>query len=761
MPETIQNQTHGGSAADGAASLGHTAESAESPVHQLQQQLEQAYARRKLDIIDDSTPAAACVKPLLLALDWTGEARHLEEALPHFDTISDVDDVRALLARLHYQTQPVRLKAAEIRASMVPCLFATDSGRSVSVIFNVEDNGDLFVFDGAERALRTLKPGKESGTAYRVLHVCKSEAQQDVRNYGWLQGLLRRFRRAFATLFLLSFAINMLALSVPFYILNVYDKAIGAKSPSTLFFFLAGVAIVVVAELGLRSARTRAVAFLGARFEALLSIGALEKLLHLPAAMTVTAPVSAQLTRLKQFEGIRDIFTGSLANAALDLPFAVVFLAAIFVISGTLGFVPLGLLLIFIGITLITIPLTRNHVKRTGESKTRARNFLMELTEKRQTICENAAEGVWLDRFSDLSGTYLLRQFKAQQLNTLLQVISQALVIMAGVLTVGLGALQVLDGNLSVGALIAIVALVWRLLSPLQALFLGLNQVGRTLETFQQINNMMRLETERQPGQLPTFFREFRGHIKLVGVGFRYASMAEPALRGLSFDIPPGQVVAIVGDSDSGKSTVLKLVAGLFQPQVGAVRVDGLDLRQIDPAELRQAIGYAPQKPEFFYGTIAQNLKLAEPTASRAAMTKALEEAAAREKVAALPMGLETRLKTVNRHNLPDGLLQQLVLARAYVKNAPMLLLDAPGSRLDKAADEALIRHLHALRGRTTVLLVTHRPSHMYAADRVIVLQQGIVAADGAPSEIVPRLLQGAQSVQAGSASLASGGHSA
>lgn len=724
-----------------AGHLSRPAQNAPSPVHELQERLKDSYASRHLDIIDDTTPALSCVKPLLCALDWTGEARHLEEALPHFDEIKDLDDVRALLSRLNYHSEPRRVRLSEISAGMAPSLFQSDDGAALYVILSLEPDGQLLVFDSATGSFRTIAASRRAGTIYLIEAVDRKQADETTGRYGWLQELFSKFRRTLVTLFIMTFVVNVLALAVPLYTMNVYDKAIGAKSPMTLFYLLGGIAILVALEFALRNLRARIVSFLGARFETLLSISAFEKLLHLPANMTESAPISSQLTRLKQFESVREIFTGALGNAIMDLPFALLFLGAIFVIGGVVGYVPLALLLVFVALAAVTIPLTRAHVRKAGEARNRERRFLMELTEKHRTIRRHGAEDIWCGRFKEISSDALIRQYKAQQLNVGLQAISQGLVMLAGVSTAAVGALQVLSGNLTVGALIAIVALVWRLLSPLQSVFLGLNRLSSILETFKQINGLMRMPVEHVPGEVPTFERRFRGHIEAIGVGFRYGRLGEPALRGLALEIKEGEVVAIAGESGAGKSTLLKLVAGLYQPQAGLLRIDRLDLRQIDMSELRHAIGYAPQRPEFFYGTIAQNLRLADPTITQDAMWEALLDAGIADTVRDLPEGLETRLKSVNRHKLPGGFMQQLALARAYAKQSPIILLDDPGSRLDQAGDQALIAKLEALKGRSTVLLVTHRPSHMRAADRVVVLSQGAVVADGDPVEIVPKLL--------------------
>ena len=719
-----------------------------NPIHRMQKHLEGIYKRRHLENIEDKTPASACLKPLLLALDWTGSPRHLTEALPHLEPVSDIDDIRALLSRLNYDTKRKSLRLNEIRPGMMPCLFVPESGGNILVLMRIEDDGKLLVFDGKLGNFLVDAPDKSRGDAYFICPLDREAIDETVRKYGWINTILGRFKMVFAKLMLQTFAINILALSLPIYIMSVYDKAIGAKSPVTLFYFLAGLLILLGVEMLLRAIRGRTVAFLGARFESVVTISAFQHLLHLPVAMTQSASISAQITRLKQFGNIRDLFVGQLGNAILDVPFAIVFVAAIFAIGGSLGYLPLGLLALFIVATVLTIPLARTRVRRAGESKTATREFLMELTERYKSVSDSGAEDIWADRFKTICSRHLLQQFHAQQFNMTLQSVSQLMVMITGVLTITLGAVQAIEGHLSAGALIAVVALIWRLLSPIQAVFLSLNRIGQMLDTFKQIDNMMRLPTERLPGSVPTFERKFKGNISLVGIGFRYNAQSEPAIRGISLDIEPGQIVAITGPSSAGKTTLLKLVAGLYQPQAGVVRVDGLDLRQIDSAQYRHDVGYVTETNDFFYGTVAQNLKLADPLVSRDEMLEALRKAGLSDLDDVLTEGLDTRIKTSDRHAIPNGVLQQLSLARAYVKNPDIYLLDDPGSRLDNAGDKAFIEQLRALSGKATVLLVTHRPSHMRCADRVIVMNQGLVAGDGSPEEIVPAIMNSGQKAQ-------------
>ncbi len=254
----------------------------------------------------------------------------------------------------------------------------------------------------------------------------------------------------------------------------------------------------------------------------------------------------------------------------------------------------------------------------------------------------------------------------------------------------------------------------------------------------------MRMKLEREPGKLPGMYRKFQGSLSFSRVGFRYSPKSEPALMGLTLEIPPGQTVAITGNSGAGKSTMLKLLTGLYLPQAGSVHIDGIDLRQLDMGELRHAIGYVSQKTTFFHGTIKQNLRLAHPAASDEDIKSACEDAGVFDYADTLPEGLDTRLNDRFQKQMPDGLRQRLALARAYVKDAPIYLFDEPGNNLDREGDLCLMRKLTAMRGRTTIVLITHRPSHMRLADRVLYLQDGAVVHDGKPDQVLPLILDAA-----------------
>ena len=322
--------------------------------------------------------------------------------------------------------------------------------------------------------------------------------------------------------------------------------------------------------------------------------------------------------------------------------------------------------------------------------------------------------------------------------------LTQLLTGIAGIGTLFVGLHMVLRGDLSVGALIATMAVVWRFMSPVQAAFLHLNRFQQVSSAVRQADQLFRLKPEREPAGLSPLFRNFQGNLTINRVSFRYSPAADPALNGVSAQIPAGQLIALTGPGGAGKSTLLRLIARLYTAQGGSILYDGVDIRQLDAGELRHNLAYVPDCFDFFHGTIAQNLRLAAPLATDEALRRALAEARIQDFADTLPEGLDTWLKAEMAARLPPGFRQRIILARAWIKDVPLYLLDEPANNLDRLGEEALLRKLEALRGKATVIMATQRPSHMSMADRVIYMQDGAILFDGKPDKIVPLILKAA-----------------
>ena len=690
----------------------------------------------KLGDFNAVSPTAACMMPLLDALQWRGSPRDVAEALPHFANSLDLVDLRNILVTLGFESHYERTSLGQVDKRLLPCLYIQDEGDAY--VLRSYENSKYIAFDGARNRECEIEPQRTKGRAYYFTYTGTEEASSALQtNESWFAALVKRFRRTVYSLLALTFVLNLVALAVPIFIMVVYDKVIGAHSIETLPSLAGGILVALLSDVILRLARARVIGGVAGRLDYILGAEAFKQVLSLPPAATERSTVGSQVSRLKEFESVRDFFTGPLVSVVLELPFVVMFLAVIAALGGTIALIPLFMIGAFALVGWLLMPRMRESVTSSGRARSDRQSFLVETLGNLRTVKAAAAERIWRDRFRAMSARAVSANYETSKRSVWLQTSAHVLMTLAGIAVLGFGTLKVLAGAMTVGGLIATMALVWRVLSPLQAGFLAFSRLEQVKQSIRHINQLMKLRPESQIGKSSLLGRSFGGRVMFDRVSFRYTPDTDPALLGASFAAKPGELVAILGQSGAGKSTLLKLAAGLYNPQAGAVTIDGLDIRQIDPVEMRRAIAYVPQSSSLFYGTIAQNLRLSLPTASDEQLAEAAAEAGLLHSILDLPEGFETRIGNRTQTQLPFGFAQRLIIARALLRNAPIMLLDEPATNLDEGGDQVLMDLLERLKGRSTILMGSHRPSHIRLADKAVVLEQGMVQFVGAPEEAI------------------------
>jgi ATP-binding cassette, subfamily C, bacterial LapB len=691
-----------------------------------------------------NTQYAACISPLLSALGWRGDAEQVVEAMPHFKTTMDQLDFRSALANLHYESHGEKTTLNDIDDRLFPCLFDPDN-KSLKLLIDKNEQG-IYAFDAATQEYSYLDQKsdlKSKGTAFFFRAIPKETIGQWNSSANWFRAVFGRFMPLTKHILVMTFMLNILALATPLFVMAVYDMVIGSHSLETLSYLVAGVGLALLCDICLRLLRGRLLSYIGARLDYIVGTTVLQKILSLPISQTERSSLGSKIARFREFDMIREFFVGPMAMALLELPFVFIFLIAIALIGGPLALIPVFMLVLYALTGFFIFPFIQKRTSADLSHTASKGAFVTECFNNMRSIKQLGAEEIWLERFRDISAGNAISGIHNNMIGAIAQTFAHVMMVAAGVLTLTFGIDRVFNGDLTIGALVACMALVWRMMSPSQTIFLALTRLNQIGISISRLNQLFTLKSESNP-YASSKLKKFKGQVTFSRVSFKYTAEQDPAVMGLDLQIAPGEVIAFAGANSSGKSTVVKLLAGLYQPQVGRIAVDGVDIRQIDPLELRKSIGFMPQYAELFHGTIRQNLLLAQSTASEAQIEEALEMANLTEDIGKLPRGLDTRIGDQTLHQLPAGFQQRLNMARTFLTNAKILIFDEPGNTLDEDGDRAFIQAIERIRGKATVIIITHRPSHMRVADRVVLLNRGMVQTIGPASTIIPMIFEGA-----------------
>ncbi|MFP5306335.1 MAG: type I secretion system permease/ATPase [Gammaproteobacteria bacterium] len=538
-----------------------------------------------------------------------------------------------------------------------------------------------------------------------------------------------------------AFLINLFAIALPLFVMNVYDRVVPNQAVETLWVLASGVAIVLIGDLVLSTIRGHFLDLAGNRVDVRLSAYIMERVLGLRMA---DRPVSAGsfAANLRSFEMVRDFITSTTITALIDVPFALLFLLVIGWIAWPLVLPPLvGIAVVLFYARSVQRPL-RELTETTYRASAMRNATLVESLVGLETVKAIGAESVMQRKWEE-SAAHLARTATRLRLLTMSaqngtrwvqQLVSVALIV--------LGVYLIMDAQLTMGGLIAANILAGRALASLGQVAGLMMQYHNASTALTSLDQIMARPVERPDNAGFVSRPAIRGDIEFKDVSFAYPGQEQAALRGVSFRIRAGEKVGVLGRIGSGKSTLHKLILGLYQPGEGAVQVDGIDLRQIDPAELRRSIGYASQDVTLFYGTLRDNLRMGAPFADDAALVRAAHVAGIGAFVDGDARGFDM-LVGERGETLSGGQRQAVGLARAVIGDPPILLLDEPTGSMDHSTEQAVKEQLARFVRDKTVLMVTHRNTLLDLVDRLIVVDAGKIVADGPKERVVAALRSG------------------
>ena len=510
----------------------------------------------------------------------------------------------------------------------------------------------------------------------------------------------------------------------------VMDKVLVHRGVTTLDVLVIGLVVVVVFESVLSTLRAYVFSHTTSRIDVELGARLFRHLVSLPLAWFQARRVGDSVARVRELENIRSFLTGNAITVVLDLAFSVIFIGVMFLYSVPLTLIVLASLPLYVGISLLLVPLLRARLNEKFARGAENQALLVEAITGIQTVKASALEPALAKRWDDQLAAYVSASFRSQSLANYGH---QGIDLVGKLVSAAMlwyGARLVMDQQLSVGQFVAFNMFAQRVAQPIMRMAQLWTDFQQTGISMARLGDILNTRTEVPPAsaaQLPPL----KGRIQFDAVSFRYRPEAPPVLHALSLDIQPGEVIGIVGRSGSGKSTLTKLVQRLYTPEQGRVLVDGLDIGLIDAAQLRRQIGVVLQENLLFNRSVRENIAITDPAAPIEAVMHAAQLAGAHEFVAELPEGYDTIVGEQGA-SLSGGQRQRIAIARALFTHPRILILDEATSALDYESEAVLHTNMGAICHGRTVIIIAHRLSSVRNANRIIVMDKGRIVEEGA-----------------------------
>jgi ATP-binding cassette subfamily C protein LapB len=716
---------------------------------------------RQEPFIEPGAGGAAAVPPddaLLQSIVWLTRhhgrersAASLLAGMPLAGALGPDQAVRAM-REAGFNAGLVQRKISEIHALLLPAVLLLRNGDACIVVKRLSAEAYEVVMPGPEshtcKASEAELAGEYTGIAFvaspkvQAPNAEHNEALRDPNSH-WLWGTMRRFIPYYRSSLLAALLSNVLMMVTGLVTSVVYDKVIPHQAFVTLWALATGAALALVFDLVARQLRTHLIDAAGKKADLIIGSMLFRQTLgvrmeHRPAS------AGSYAHHLAQIELVRDFFAGATLSAVSDLPFIALFVAMVFIIGGPLGWVIVLAIPLILGLAWAIQGSLRRSMAANMHHQADLQGMLVEAVEGIEDLKAAGAQGQFLRRYEDATAAAADSALRARALSGLTNNISAAAQQAITLVMLVWGVYLIKEGAVSGGALIGAVMFAGRAIAPLGSVVSLATRYQGARAAMVALDQMMALPVEREHGKSYIANHRVTGKLALNDLSFAYPATggdaaAPKVLKGINLKFEPGERVVILGRIGSGKSTILRLLAGLYQPTEGMVEADGIDLRQIDPADFRAKVGFVSQEPRLFNGTLRENVMLGRATVDPARLAEVARVTGLDRVVASHPQGWE--LSVGEMGGLLSGGQRQLVaLARCLATQPQILLMDEPTSSMDAQSEVMFLRQLNEAAGKRTLIMVTHRPAVLELAQRVIVVDGGRIVLDGPKAQVLAAL---------------------
>jgi ATP-binding cassette subfamily C protein LapB len=649
------------------------------------------------------------------------------------------------------EVEPVKRALTEIPALVLPAVLIMRDGTTRILLAIDERAKKLTVVNPSAGPEPETQPfavlsGNYLGYAFLARPAATADARTvaagDLPKAHWFWSVVRQFGSNYSHVAIAALIVNLLALAAPLFTMNVYDRVVPNGAIPSLIALAVGLLIAILFDFVLRVVRSRIIDMTGKKIDVVLAANIFEHVLSVKMAQRPQS-VGILANQLRDFESVREFFTSGTVVSATDLLFAIIFIGVLFLVAGPLAYIALFMLPIMIAIGFaLQRPLDRAMKRLQAESAAR-HGVLVESLSGIETVRATGAEARMQSSWERSVAATARSGEDVHFWASLALTASSTAQQVCNMLMVVVGVFLILDGKLSVGALVASTMLAGRVLGPIAGIAGVITRATQTFTSLKAIDRVMALERERPPERSYVSRKIGQGSIGFDNVTFRYPGAAEDALTNVSFSIKPGERIGIIGRVGSGKTTVGRMLVGFYDPGEGRILVDGVDIRQYDPADLRSGIGFVLQDTDLFFGKLRENIALGKPAASDEEILEAARLSGVESFIAGHPLGYDMPVAEGGR-SLSGGQKQAIGLARIMVRKPKILFLDEPTAHFDMRSEAEFVERLKTLAtGDMTIIVSTHRTSLLSLVDRLLVFDRGKLIADGPRDDVLAKLRNG------------------
>lgn len=652
----------------------------------------ETYSKR---FFNPNTSASKVLIPILDSLNWHGDSRKMIEALIDDPDNLDTDGLLETMTNLNFRFYNLRkFNKDKIDCRMLPVLLV--EGSHHYVLISIEGN-EALIFDGDDGKYKQIKTSDIKGEIYYFKYFDSDVDSLLGPQNNWFTKMLFRFRKTFAYVIFITFLITILDLLMPAFVVIIFDKIIHLNSVKTLIITFLGVILYILASFSLNHFRALLLNYVSIRIGNIITSQTFSRLVYLSPTYTETASSSSQISRIKDFENVKNFITSTNFISIFNLMFIFVYICALVFMGGWIGFIPIGTLIILLALGFIMRPFHKVIMEKLSNSSSQRQQSIIEILKNANNIKTMGTKDNWEDRIKNFIADSIIGSYNLSKYVSLTNNIS-FFISNASILIIFYGGVQqVISNKMSSSLLIGCLMLTWRIMPPIRGSFSLITQISGLFKSISQINRFMILPQDNNLKNDMTTKKDLRGYINFQDVSIRYNVSSNPALMGVSFSASPGEIVGFTGHDGSGKSTILKLILGMYQPQGGRIIIDDMNIKQLEPLSIRKSVSYSPEKDMIISGTLRENFRSYNPEVTDQDIIELSKQTGLYDYLNYFKESLDTYMDENFIQTIPQSIKKLINITRMIARKSNIYLIDEPENYLNENNIEKVIETIRKL----------------------------------------------------------------